>query len=63
MRYTLSAQTLYDMPILLPSVEEQEYIGNIFSTIDRKIAVNRAVNHNLPTPDRSSEVAKAHHAA
>ena len=47
MRYTLSAQTLYDMPILLPSVEEQEYIGNIFSTIDRKIAVNRAVNHNL----------------
>ena len=47
MRYTLSVQTLYDMPILLPSVEEQEYIGNIFSTIDRKIAVNRAVNHNL----------------
>ena len=47
MRYTLSVQTLYDMPILLPSVEEQEYIGNIISTIDRKIAVNRAVNHNL----------------
>ena len=49
MRYTLSAQNLYNMPILLPSVEEQEYIGNIFSTIDRKIAVNRAVNHNLET--------------
>ena len=53
MRYTLSVQTLYDMPILLPSVEEQEYIGNIISTIDRKIAVNRAVNHNLPTLVRS----------
>ena len=49
MRYTLSAQTLYDMPILLPSVEEQEYIGNIFSTIDRKIALNHAINTNLET--------------
>ena len=47
MRYTLSAQTLYDIPILLPSLEEQEYIGNIFSTIDRKIALNRSINHNL----------------
>ena len=43
------------MPILLPSVEEQEYIGNIFSTIDRKIALNRSINHNLPTLDRSSK--------
>ena len=55
MRYTLSAQTLYDIPILLPSLEEQEYIGNIFSTIDRKIALNRSINHNLPTLDRSSK--------
>ena len=47
MRYTLSAHTLYDMPILLPSLEEQECIGNIFSTIDRKIALNRSINHNL----------------
>ena len=47
MRYTLSAQTLYDMPILLPSLEEQECIGNTFSTIDRKITLNRAINHNL----------------
>ena len=49
MRYTLSIQTLYDMPILLPSLEEQEYIGNIFSTIDRKIELNRSINHNLET--------------
>lgn len=47
MRYTLSIQTLHDMPILLPSLEEQQYIGNIFSTIDRKIELNRAINHNL----------------
>ena len=47
MRYTLSIQTLHDMPILLPSLEEQQYIGNIFSTIDRKIELNRTINHNL----------------
>lgn len=47
MRYTLPIQTLHDMPILLPSLEEQQYIGNIFSTIDRKIELNRAINHNL----------------
>ena len=47
MRYTLSIQTLYDMPILLPSLEEQEYIGDIFSTIDKKIELNRSINHNL----------------
>ena len=55
MRYTLSIQTLYDMPILLPSLEEQEYIGNIFSTIDRKIELNRSINHNLATLVRSLE--------
>lgn len=49
MRYTLPIQTLHDMPILLPSLEEQQYIGNIFSTIDRKIELNRAINHNLET--------------
>ena len=63
MRYTLAADTLQNMPILLPSLEEQERIGNIFSMIDRKIALNRALNHNLPTPDRSSESAGVRHAA
>ena len=63
MRYTLSIQTLYDMPILLPSLEEQEYIGNIFSTIDRKIELNRSINHNLVMPDRSLKAAGVRHAA
>ena len=63
MRYTLSIQTLYDMPILLPSLEEQEYIGNIFSTIDRKIELNRSINHNLETPDRSLGAEAIHCAA
>ena len=47
MRYTLSLETLQSMPLLLPSLEEQEAIGDLFSSIDRKIALNRALNQNL----------------
>ena len=46
-RYSLSIQTLEDMPILLPSIEKQQHIGKILSDIDRKIALNKAINHNL----------------
>ena len=47
MRYTLSLETLQSMPLLLPSLEEQEVIGDLFSSIDRKIALNRSINQNL----------------
>ena len=47
MRYTLSTETLNNIPILAPSLEMQEYIGNIFSNIDRKICLNRQINDNL----------------
>lgn len=47
MRYTLSTETLNNIPILVPSLEMQEYIGNIFSNIDRKICLNRQINDNL----------------
>ena len=47
MRYTLSIDTLEDMPLLLPSLEEQKRIGEIFSALDKKIALNRAINQNL----------------
>lgn len=53
-RYALSIDTLNDFPVLLPTLEEQERIGTIFSSIDRKIAINRALNDNLPILDRSS---------
>lgn len=54
-RYSLSVQVLNDIPIFLPPLKKQEIIGNIFSSIDRKIALNRAINHNLPTLVRSLE--------
>ena len=47
MRYTLSLDTLESMPILLPSLEEQRLIGEIFSSLDKKISINRAINQNL----------------
>ena len=47
MRYTLSLYTLESMPLLLPPLEEQERIGEIFSAIDKKISINHAINQNL----------------
>jgi len=38
----------------LPAMEEQKRIGQLLFSIDQKIALNRAINDNLPTPDRSS---------
>ena len=46
-RYTLSIETLNSIPLYLPSLTEQERIGSIFSSIDRKIEVNRQINDYL----------------
>ena len=55
-RYALSVDALNDFPVPLIPLEEQIRIGNIFSSIDQKIALNRAINDNLPTPGHSSVV-------
>lgn len=47
-RYALSVDALNSLPVYLPSIEEQERIGNIFSSIDRKIELNHEINRNLP---------------
>lgn len=46
-RYSLSVDALNSFPVLLPSIEEQEGIGDIFSSIDRKILLNKSINHYL----------------
>ena len=46
-RYTLSYNALLNIPVLLPDLELQKEIGQIFSNIDRKIALNRQINDNL----------------
>ena len=47
MRYTLSQQTLHDIPILAPDLLTQRKVGALLSNIDRKISVNREINRNL----------------
>ena len=46
-RYTLSNDTIYNVPILLPSINEQHSIGEILANIDRKIELNKQINRNL----------------
>ena len=62
-RYTLSYNALLNIPVLLPDLELQKEIGQIFSNIDRKIALNRQINDNLPMLDRSSRAARVRLAA
>lgn len=62
-RYTLSNDTIGNIPVLLPSVEEQHTIGKVLANIDRKIELNKQINDNLPTLDRSLTMARARHAA
>lgn len=47
MRYTLSTETMNSIPILMPTYEEQREIGMLLADIDRKIELNRSLNHNL----------------
>jgi len=49
--------------VWIPPLEEQKKMGKLLSEIDKKIALNCAINRNLPTPDRSSKVAEVRHAA
>ena len=62
-RYTLSNETIFQIPILLPSLRVQKAIGNLLSNIDRKIELNRQINDNLAMLGRSSTRVEARHAA
>ena len=46
-RYALSVDALNNFPVPLIPLAEQKRIGDIFSSIDQKIALNRAINDNL----------------
>ncbi len=46
-RFTLSNDTIGNIPVLLPSIEEQRIIGKVLAEIDRKIELNRQINDNL----------------
>ena len=44
-------------------IENQIAIANCLEAFEAKMALNRAINHNLPTPDHSSREAGVHPAA
>ena len=48
-RYTLSNDTIGNIPVLLPSIEVQHTIGKVLADIDRKIELNKQINDNLET--------------
>ena len=54
-RYTLSNDTIGNIPVLIPSIEEQRTIGKVLADIDCKIELNKLINDNLPWLDRSSK--------
>lgn len=46
-RYTLSKESIEDMPVSLPAYKEQVRIGNYLSDIDKKIEINNLINAEL----------------
>ena len=48
-----SPDKIKDCTVWLPSLPEQKKIGQLLFDIDRKIALNRSINHNLATLGRS----------
>ena len=46
-RYTLTNDTISNIPVLLPSIKEQRAIGKVLADIDRKIELNKQINDNL----------------
>ncbi len=51
-----SPDKIKDCTVWIPELSEQKCIGKLLRSIDSKIELNRQINQNLPTPDRSSEV-------
>lgn len=58
-----SPDKIKDCIVWIPDLSEQKRIGKLLRAIDRKIELNRVINQNLPTPDRSSREAEVHRAA
>lgn len=46
-RYTLTKESIGSIKIQIPSIFTQKTIANLFSTIDKKITINKMINDNL----------------
>ena len=54
-------EDLKKITVLLPDLATQHKIASVLSVLDSKIALNRAINRNLPTLDHSLKEVEAHH--
>ena len=43
----INPDILLNLEVTLPVLDEQKHIGSILANLDRKIALNRSINHNL----------------
>lgn len=48
-----SPDKIKDCVVWIPNLSEQQRIGKLLRSLDRKIELNRAINQNLPTLDHS----------
>ncbi len=60
---SMTFDSYYGIEVELPSLAEQHKVAAVLAKLNNKIELNRAINHNLPTPDHSSEVVGVHRAA
>lgn len=60
---SMTFDSYYGIKVTLPSVEEQNKIAHILQSLDKKIAINRAINDNLPILDHSSIKVEVRHVA
>ena len=62
-RYALSVEALNSFPVPKIPLSEQKQIGEIFSSLDKKMELNRQINQNLPIFDRSLKAVEVHFVA
>ncbi len=60
---SMTFDSYYNIKVKLPNLTTQRHLATMLVNIDKKIALNRAINQNLATPDRSSAMAAVRRAA
>ena len=58
---SINIANICDIKVDLPSLPIQQKVASVLSALDKKIALNRQINQNLPA--HSSVMATTHHAA
>ena len=58
---SMTFESYYSIEVNLPPLSVQQKVASVLSSLDKKIALNKQINQNLPA--RSSAMAAIHHAA